>query len=147
MAAPGGRPAYADPFSSGIDELGPYAEASKIKGLGMLVEDALGNSAAVQHLAMTLLHKLQLAPPPHKLPILYLMDYIVKHRSLAGEFQYALGPYIAAAFVEAFMVVSGSSTGQGEQATLGSKEARSKERRERREEERGYGMLCCLDTS
>jgi hypothetical protein len=93
----------ADPLAAGIDDLGTVADRVKLDALRMVAEDAAGNPAAVRRVAGTLIGKLAALPPPRKIPVMYLIDYIVK--TLRPEFQEALAPYITKAFVDAFYQV------------------------------------------
>jgi hypothetical protein len=93
-----------DALADGIDDLGTVAERVKLDALGMIAEDATGHPAAVRRVAGTLVGKLTALPPPRKVPVLYLIDYIVKR--LRPEFQEALSPHITRAFVDAFYSAS-----------------------------------------
>jgi CID domain len=93
-----------DPFSRGLDDLGTVADRAKITGLAMCAEDALGSKPAVEYIANVLYTKLATVEANRKLPILYVLDYIVK--SLGIEFQQAFSPNLVSSVLDAFPSLS-----------------------------------------
>lgn len=87
-------------FAAGLASLGTFPDRAKIEGLAMVAEDALGDAGAVAAVAAALLGGLSSAEPVRKLPILYTLDYIVKHQG--AEFVAALAPSIVDAVTAAF---------------------------------------------
>ena len=95
-------------FARGVAELGTFPDKSKIDVLAMLASDALGDAEAVSTLARILMDSIYAAPPPRKLPLVYIVDAIVKMRG-GAEFQAALAPEIAQCFETAYSQVGALS--------------------------------------
>lgn len=93
-----------DAFARGVAELGTFPDKGKIDVLAMLASDALGDAAAVPAFARLLLDGVYGAHPPRKLPLVYVIDAVVKMRG-GAEFQAALAPEIAQCFESAYSQV------------------------------------------
>ena len=93
-----------DAFVRGVSELGTYPDKSKIDVLAMLASDALGVSDTVRAFARILIDGIYSAPGPKKLPLVYIIDAVVKMRG-GIEYQEALAPEIAQCFISAYSQV------------------------------------------
>ncbi|CAK4084768.1 unnamed protein product [Aphanomyces euteiches] len=83
-----------------INELGAYPAKHIINSLTMIAEDL----TIAKHLAPFLVKKLNLVGPAYKLPILYLMDSIIKN--VGGPYAHFFSQTLAPVFVAAVQVVN-----------------------------------------
>lgn len=90
-----------DAFSRGVMDLGTFPDKSKIESLSMLASDVLGDEGKVAEFSRILVDSIYSAPSPRKLPLVYVVDAIVKMRG-GAEFQAALKAEIAQCFLSAY---------------------------------------------
>jgi len=99
-----------DVFNLGLLDLGDVPDKGKIEALGMIAEDALGDSACVQSLCATLYSRLNACPPSGKIPLLYTLDHITK--KLGSEFSDAFSPALTDNFAAAYATLSEQDQGR-----------------------------------